>query len=129
MGVAKANAVGVLRDSSPVIADGDGSVRVWRLADGTPLSHPLDLPEPSWVVALRGNIIVTRGRRGHRHPLATGSMTPYEIASCSAPPADRHDHRIMAGYPVHQATTYGQGPGNRRAVERDSGKLSGTSVD
>jgi len=52
-------AFGVLRDGSPVIADGDGSVREWRLADGTPLVHPLDLPEPSWVVALRGNIIVT----------------------------------------------------------------------
>jgi hypothetical protein len=30
--------VGVLRDSNPVIAGGDGSVRVWRLADGTPLA-------------------------------------------------------------------------------------------
>src|SRR6266478_4597034 len=27
---------------------------------------------------------------------------PYEIASCSAASADRHDHRIMAGYPVHR---------------------------
>jgi hypothetical protein len=40
-------AVGVLRASSPVIADGDGSVRVWRLADGTPLAYPLNLPERS----------------------------------------------------------------------------------
>ena len=54
--------VGVLRDSSPVIADGDGSVRMWRLVDGTPLAHPLNLPEPSWVVALRGNIITAGGR-------------------------------------------------------------------
>lgn len=60
---ARAMAVGVLRDSSSVIADGDGPVRVWRLTDGTPLAHPLDLPEPSWVVALRGNIIVTAGGR------------------------------------------------------------------
>jgi hypothetical protein len=60
---AMAMAVGVLRDSSPVIVGGDGSVRVWRLADGAPLAHPLDLPEPSWVVALRGNIIVTAGGR------------------------------------------------------------------
>jgi hypothetical protein len=56
-------AVGVLRDSSPANAGGDGSVRVWRLADGTQLAHPLDLPEPSWAVALRGNIIVTAGAR------------------------------------------------------------------
>jgi hypothetical protein len=46
-----------------VIVGGDGLVRVWRLADGTPLAHPLDLPEPSWVVALRANIIVTAGGR------------------------------------------------------------------
>ena len=59
---ARAMAFGVLRDGSPVIADGDGSVREWRLADGTPLVHPLDLPEPSWVVALRGNIITAGGR-------------------------------------------------------------------
>ena len=56
-------AVGLLRDSSPVIADGGGSVRVWRLADGAPVAHLRDLPEPSWVVALRGNIIVTAGGR------------------------------------------------------------------
>ena len=56
-------AVGVLQDSSPVIAGGDGSVRVWRLADDTPLAHPLNPPEPAWVVALRGNIIVTAGGR------------------------------------------------------------------
>ena len=46
-----------------MIASGDGLVRVWRLADGTPLAHPLNLPEPSWVVALRANIIVTAGGR------------------------------------------------------------------
>lgn len=49
-------AVGVLRDGSPVIASGgDDTVRVRRLADGT----PLDLSEPVWGVALHGNIIVT----------------------------------------------------------------------
>jgi hypothetical protein len=30
-----------------------------RPAGGTPLAHPLGLPEPAWVVALQGNIIVT----------------------------------------------------------------------
>jgi hypothetical protein len=54
-------AVGVLRDGTPVIASGGGTVRVWRLADGTPLAHPLDLSEPVWVVALHGNIVVTAG--------------------------------------------------------------------
>jgi hypothetical protein len=54
-------AVGVLRDGSPVIASGGGTVRVWRLADGTPLAHPLDLSEPARVVALHGNIIVPAG--------------------------------------------------------------------
>lgn len=57
-------AVGVLRDGSPVSASGgddDGTVPVRRLADGTPLAHPLDLPEPSWAVALHGTIIVTAG--------------------------------------------------------------------
>lgn len=62
-GIARAVAVGVLRDSSPVIAGGDGSVQVWQLADDTPLAHSLNLPEPSWIVALRGNIIVTAGGR------------------------------------------------------------------
>jgi hypothetical protein len=32
---------------------------VRRLADGTPLPHPLDLSEPVWGVSLHGNIIVT----------------------------------------------------------------------
>ena len=36
---------------------------------------------------------------------------------------------IMAGYPVYQATAHGRGPGNGREAERDSGTLSGTSVD
>jgi hypothetical protein len=96
-------AVGVLRDGSPVIACGcdDGTVRVWRLADSTPLAHRLDLSEPAWVVALHGKIIVTAGD----WDIAITSQPlhdPYEIASCSAAPADRHDHRIMAGYPVHR---------------------------
>ena len=55
-------AVGVLRDGSPVIAsEDDDTVRVWRLADSTPLAHRLDLSEPAWVVALHAKIIVTAG--------------------------------------------------------------------
>jgi hypothetical protein len=66
---------------------------------GYPLAHPLDLSEPVWGVALRGNIIVTAVDGDiaiHSQPL----HDPYEIASCSAASADRYDHRIMAGYPV-----------------------------
>lgn len=62
--MARAMAVGVLRDGSPVIASGGDdrdTVLVWRLADGTPLAHKLELSEPAWVVALHGNIIVTAG--------------------------------------------------------------------
>ena len=57
-------AVGKLPDGTPVIVSGgdDATVRVWRLADGTPLAHPLDLSEPVWGVALHGNIIVTAAR-------------------------------------------------------------------
>jgi hypothetical protein len=50
----------LLQDSGRVHASGgDDTVRVWRLADGTPLAHPLDLSEPVWGDALHGNIIVT----------------------------------------------------------------------
>jgi hypothetical protein len=94
-------AVEVLRDGTPVIASGgDDTLRVWRLADGTPLAHPLDLSEPVWGVALHGNIIVTAVNGDieiHSQPL----HDLYEIASSSAASADRYDHRIMAGYPVH----------------------------
>jgi hypothetical protein len=87
----------------PVIASGgDDTVRVWRLADGTLFADPLDLSEPVWGgVALHGNIIVTAvggTSRSTSQPL----HDPYEIASCSAASADRYDHRIMAGYPVHR---------------------------
>ena len=37
----------------------DGTVRVWRLADGTPLAHRLQLSESVQGIALHGDIIVT----------------------------------------------------------------------
>ena len=40
-----------------MIAD-DGSVRVWRLADGTSVVPPLDLTESVQAVAIDGNVIV-----------------------------------------------------------------------
>ena len=42
-------AVGALPDGTPVIVSGggDGTVRVWRLADGTPVGEPLHRPRPA----------------------------------------------------------------------------------
>jgi WD40 repeat protein len=53
--------VGALPDGDPVIVSGslDGTVRVWRLADGTALVPPLDLPESVQAVAVHGNVIIT----------------------------------------------------------------------
>ena len=57
----RAVAVGALLNGTPVIVSGDGygMVRVWRLADGTPLVPPLHLPEWVWHVAAHGGVIVT----------------------------------------------------------------------
>ena len=55
-------AVGVPPDGTPVIASSgslDATVRVWRLADGTPVVPPLYLPEEVRSVAVHGIIIVT----------------------------------------------------------------------
>jgi hypothetical protein len=54
-------AVGALPDGTSVIVSGgaDGMVRVWRLADGTPIGKPLDLSERIAGIALYGNIVVT----------------------------------------------------------------------
>ena len=54
-------AAGALPDGTPVIISGgyDGTVRVWRLADGTPLVPPLDLPGSVRGVAVHGNVIIT----------------------------------------------------------------------
>ena len=111
-----------------IASGGDDTVRMWRLADGTPLAHPLDLSEPVWGVALHGNIIVT-AVDGDIAIHSQQLHDLYEIASCSAASADRYDHRIMAGYPVQRghppAITW---EAARRRV-RDSGTLSGTSAE
>ena len=54
-------AAGALPDGTPVILSGgaDGTVRVWRTADGTPLVPPLHLPESVRHVAVYGDVIVT----------------------------------------------------------------------
>jgi WD40 repeat protein len=67
VGPVYAVAAGALPDGTPVIISGgddisgddDATVRVWRLADGTPLVPPLHLPEEVQAVAVHGNIIVT----------------------------------------------------------------------
>ena len=58
-------AVGALPDGTPVIVSGgdDGTVRVWRLADGTPVAEPLDLSERVQGIAVHGNIIITAAGR------------------------------------------------------------------
>jgi hypothetical protein len=58
-------AVGTLPDGTPVIVSGgeNGTVRAWRLADGNPLAHPLELPEPIRGIALHRNIVVTAAGR------------------------------------------------------------------
>ena len=64
-GWVSAVAVGALPDGTPVIVSGGGvgggTVQVWRLADGTPVGDPLDLPESVRAVAVHGNVIVTAG--------------------------------------------------------------------
>jgi hypothetical protein len=54
-------AAGTLPDGTPVIISGgyDGTVRVRRLADGTPVGAPLYLLESVRGVAVHDNIIVT----------------------------------------------------------------------
>ena len=83
-GAVRAVAAGALPRRYPgavVGGGGDGTVRVWRLADGTPLREPLNLPVLVWDVAVRGDIIVTAaGTSIAVHQLAN-SHNPYE--SCS----------------------------------------------
>ena len=60
-GAVTAVAARALPDGTPVIISGslDETMRVWPLADGTPLGQPLFLPE--WVrgIAVHGNIVIT----------------------------------------------------------------------
>jgi hypothetical protein len=52
---------GALPDGTPVIISGstDGTVRVRRTADGTPVAPPLYLPESVRAIAVHGNVIIT----------------------------------------------------------------------
>jgi len=57
-------AVGELANGTPVIVTGedDGTVRVWRLDDGTPVGPPLDLSDRVQGVAVNRNTIITATR-------------------------------------------------------------------
>ena len=58
-----AESLAALPNGTPVIVSGgghnDGTVRVWRLADSTPVVPPLGLPEWVQAIAVHGNVIVT----------------------------------------------------------------------
>jgi WD40 repeat protein len=51
---------GALPDGTATIVSGsrDGTVRLWRRADGTPIVPPLDLPESVRAVAVHGLVII-----------------------------------------------------------------------
>lgn len=53
-------AVAALPDGSPVIVSGSRNhrLRVWRLADGSPVGPPLRLPAPVADIAVHDNIVV-----------------------------------------------------------------------
>ena len=60
-------AVGALPDGTPVIVTGggDGTVRAWRLADGTPVGEPLTGHGDSVNAMAVGAL--ARWHPGHRH--------------------------------------------------------------
>ena len=75
-------AAGALPDGTPVIISGgwDGTVRVWRTSDGTPVGEPLYLPE-SVLAAVHGNVIITAaGADIAVHQLALPRTTHYLAA-------------------------------------------------
>jgi hypothetical protein len=78
-------AVGVLRDGSPVIASGgDDTVRVRRLADGTLFADPLTCLN-RYGRRLSWQHHRHRGRRGHRDPPASRSMTHTKLLPVQRP--------------------------------------------
>ena len=104
-GAVFAVAAEALPDGTPVIISGgeDGTVRVWRTADGIPLVPPLDLPESVRTVAVHGNVIAAAGQ--------TSRST------------SQRSHGSCAGYCSVSRN-------NDLPVKRpDNGRLSGTSAD
>ena len=110
-------------------AASDGTVRVWRLADGTPLVPPLDLPESVRAVAVHGNIIVTAaGADIAVHQLALPQPMPWLLFYFAEqrPAGKRSDNGRLSGTSGRDAW---RGPGRAVQPVRDSGTLSGTSVE
>ena len=64
--------VGALPDGTPVIISrsADGTVRVWRPADSTPVVPLLDLSDRVLGVAVHGDVIVTARGTDIAHQLA-----------------------------------------------------------
>ena len=83
-GAVNAVAVGALPDGTPVIVSGgdDGTVRVWRLADGTPVGEPLTGHTGAVTAVAVGAlpdgtpVIVSGGARRHGAGVAAGRRHP-----------------------------------------------------
>ena len=88
-------AVGALPDGTPVIVSGgdDGTVRVWRLADGTPVGEPLTGHSGAVRAVAVGAlpdgtpVIVSGGERRHGAGVAAGRRHPGRGAADRATPA------------------------------------------
>jgi hypothetical protein len=124
---------GLLPDGTRIMISGgfnEGTVWVWRLADGTLLVPPLALPESVRAVAVHGDLIITAAGSRHRRPPA-GAPAAHALAAVLFPgkTAGQGNDRIMAGYPVHpQASVPVLTRGAAHGM-RDSGTLSGTSAE
>jgi len=95
--VVKAVAVGTLPDGTPVIVSGgdDGTVRVWRLADGTPVGEPLRGYDGTVMAvavgALRdGTPVIASGHHGTVRVWRLADGTPV------GEPLRGHDGTVMA---------------------------------
>ncbi|HEY1818383.1 MAG TPA: hypothetical protein VGG83_00510, partial [Trebonia sp.] len=81
-------AVGALPDGTPVIVSaGGGTVRVWRLADGTPVLPPLELPGVRSIV-VHGNVIVTTAYADIAVHQPSFPETAHHIDSCCPAPGN-----------------------------------------
>ena len=91
-------AAGALPDGTPVIISGgaDGTVRVWRLADGTPVGEPLHRPRRPVTAVAAGAlpdgtpVIISGGARRHGAGVAAGRRHPGRGA------ATGHDGAVSA---------------------------------
>ena len=109
-GPVDAVAVGTLPDGTPVIISGgtDGTVRVWRMADGTPLGEPLTGHDGSVTAVAAGSAAGRHpGHHQRRHR--------------------RHGAGMAAGrrHPRRRAAAGDDGPGGRGGGRRAAGRHPG----